>query len=156
MYTPFVVLHLLGFVVFLASHGVSMWVAFRLRAQRDRVAIAAMLGMSLVASRLLYIGLLALGVGGLGAAATADLLTTSWVVASYVVLALVLVTMWGVAAPYYHGLREALDGTAKTARIDDDALLARLHTRRPEVLLVIGGGGLVALVLLMTMRPTLW
>jgi len=156
MYSAFVALHLLGFVVFLASHGVAMWVAFRLRQERERSVIRALLGMSAAASRLLYPGLLALGIGGLGAAATANQLTTSWVVASYVLLAVILVAMFGIAAPYYYGLRDALDGTDKVARLDDEALVARLRTRRPEVLAAVGGGGLVLLVLLMTLRPGLW
>jgi hypothetical protein len=156
MYPWFVGLHLLGLVVFLASHGVSMMVAFRIRGERDRAVIRSMLGMSAVASRLLYAGLLALGVGGLGAATTAGLLTASWVVASYVVLAVVLLAMYGIAAPYYFGLRDALEGTGKVARLDDEALAARLRTRRPETLAAIGGGGLVILVLLMVLRPALW
>jgi small-conductance mechanosensitive channel len=156
MYSWFVVLHVLGLVVFLASHGVAMWVAFRPRTERERAVVRAMLGMSALASRLAYVGLLALGIGGIGAAAAANLLTTSWVVASYVVLAVVLLAMFGIAAPYYYGLRDALDGTDKVARLDDEALAARLRSRRPDILAVIGGGGLAILVLLMTLRPGLW
>jgi small-conductance mechanosensitive channel len=156
LYSWFVVLHVLGLVVFLASHGVSMWVAFRLRVERDRTVIRAMLGLSALASRMAYLGLILLGIGGLAAAATANLLTTSWVVASYVVLVMVLLAMFAIAAPYYYGLRDALDGTDKVERLDDDALAIRLRTRRPEVLAVLGGGGLVILVLLMTLRPGLW
>ena len=156
MYTPFVALHLLGLALFLASHGVSMWVAFRVRSERDRSVIRAMLGMSAMASRLAYGGLLLLGIGGIGAAATADLLTTSWVVASYVVLAAVLLAMYAIAAPYYYGLRDGLDGTDKVERLADEVLAARLRTRRPEILAFTGGAGIVLLVLLMVVRPGLW
>jgi hypothetical protein len=156
MYPWLVSLHLLGLVVFLASHGVAMYVAFRVRSERDRSVIAALLGLSTRGNQVMYLGLLALGIGGLGAAATSDALTAPWNVASYIVLAAVVVGMMGIAAPYYYPLREALDGTDKTPRLDDDALATRLRTRRPEVLALVGGTGLAVLTLLMAVKPALW
>ncbi len=43
MYPWLVALHLLGLVVFLLAHGVSMWVAFRIRGERERDVVVAML-----------------------------------------------------------------------------------------------------------------
>jgi hypothetical protein len=153
MYAWLVALHLLGFTVFIASHGVSMWVAFRVRRERDRAVVTALLDLSLRASQVAYLGLIALGIGGLGAAWSAGFLTTTWNVAAYVVIVVVLVTMFAVASPYYHGLREAIAGTADTPPLDDDALVARLQTRRPELLAAVGMTGLVVLIALMTVRP---
>ena len=153
MYPWLVSLHLLGLALFVAAHGVSMWVAFRVRGERDRGAIAALLGLSLRASQVMYVGLLVLGVGGLGAAWSVGWLTTPWNLASYVVVVVVLAVMFAIASPYYHGLRAGLVGTADTPPRDDAALAARLQTRRPELLATIGGSALIVLVVLMTVKP---
>jgi hypothetical protein len=72
---------------------------------------------------------------------------------SYAVVVVILVGMFAIASPYYHGLRAAIGGTAGEPPIDDDALDRRLRTRRPELLATLGGVGLVSLVVLMTVKP---
>jgi hypothetical protein len=157
MYTWLVILHLLGLVVFLLAHGVSMFVVFRIRREEDRNVIAAMLELSSQGSRVLYVGLLLLGLGGLGAAWSAGLLLAPWVVASYVVLALTMVAMYAMGAGYYYPLRDGLAGTAKVARLEDDELRAKLRgSRRPEALAAVGLGALAILVWLMSAKPVLW
>jgi len=61
--------------------------------------------------------------------------------------------MYSIASPYYQGLRQALAGTADSPAADDVTLAGRLQTRRPEALAAFGGLGLVALILLMTLKP---
>jgi hypothetical protein len=153
MYPWLVTLHLLGLVIFLLAHGVSLAVAFRVRGERDRDVVMALLELSRRAAQVAYAGLALLGVGGIGAAWSAGWLATPWNIASYIVVVVVLVAMFAVASPYYHGLRGALKRTADTAPLDDAALAARLVTRRPELLATIGGTGLVVLVVLMTVKP---
>jgi hypothetical protein len=154
MYAWLVALHLIGFAVFLVCHAVSMWVAFRIRGEPDRAVIAAMLGMSARGNQAMYAGFVLLGIGGLGAAAIAGWLTAPWVVASYVVLAVTLVAMWAMGAGFYYPLRDGLEGTDKTPRLDDDQLRATLAaSRRPEALAAIGVTALLILVLLMVLKP---
>ena len=154
MYAWLVLLHLVGFVVFLLCHAVSMWVAFRIRGERDRAVVAALLGLSSRGNQVMYIGFVLLGAGGLGAAAVAGLLTAPWVVASYVVLAVTLVAMWAMGTGFYTPLREGLAGTEKTPRLDDAQLRARLTgSRRPEALAGIGFASLTILVGLMVLKP---
>ena len=153
MYPWLVVLHLLGLVVFLACHGVSMFVAFRIRNEADRDVIAAMLALSSRGNQAMYLGLLLLGIGGLGAAASAGLLLAPWVVASYVVVVVTLLAMYAMGAGFYYPLREGLTGTEKTPRLDDAELRARLASRRPEALAAIGLTSLAVLVWLMTIKP---
>ncbi len=154
MYLWLVVIHLLGLVLFLPSHGVSMWVAFRIRRETDRAVIAALLAMSARGNQVMYLGLLLLGVGGLGAAAVAGKLTTPWVVASYVVVVVTLVVMYAVGAAFYYAVRDGIEGTEKAPRLDDDTLRAKLSaSRRPEVLAAVGIGSLVVLVGLMVLKP---
>jgi hypothetical protein len=157
MYTWLVVLHLLGLVVFLLAHGVSMFVAFRIRREEDRNVITSMLDLSQQGSRVLYVGLVLLGIGGLGAAGTAGLLLAPWVVASYVVLAVTLVAMYAMGAGFYYPLREGLAGSAKVARLEDEELRAKLRgSRHPEALAAVGLGALAILVWLMSAKPALW
>lgn len=154
MYTWLVVLHLVGLLVFVAAHGVSGWVAYRVRGEQDRRVIEALLGMSLMSTRIAYLGLLLLGIGGLGAAWEADLLLAPWVVGSYVVFAVVLVTMYAVASPYYMGLRKELEPKPGDGEpLSDADLVQRLDSRRPDVLLTVGAVGLVVLVWLMAVKP---
>ncbi len=153
MYSWLVLLHLLGLAVFLLAHGVSVFIAFRVRSERSRDVVAAMLELSRRAAQVVYLGLALLLVGGIGAAWSAGMLAAPWLVASYVVLVVVLVVMFAIASPYYHGLRADLTGTDDAPPLDDAALAARLRTRRPEVLATTGGIGLIVLVGLMTLKP---
>ncbi len=153
MFGWFVVLHLVGFATFLVAHSVSMWVAFRIRREPNRDVVAALLALSARGNQLLYLGLILLGIGGLGAAAQAGWLTASWVVASYLVVVVILLLMYMVGAGFYYSLRDGVVGTEKTPRLEDSELAARLDNRRPEMLAVIGGLGLLILIWLMVMKP---
>jgi hypothetical protein len=156
LYQWLVTLHLLGLVIFVACHGVSMFVAFRIRREPSREIVAAMLGLSNRATQAMYLGLLLLIVGGLAAAWNNSWLLAPWVVASYVVLFATMIFMWAAAAGFYYPLRDGLVGSAKTPRLDDDQLRQTLAaSRRPEVLAVGGFAALAVLVWLMVVKPGL-
>jgi hypothetical protein len=102
----------------------------------------------------MYVGLVLLLIGGLGAAWNAGLLLAPWVVASYVVLIATLVIMAAAGSGFYYPLREELSGSEKLARLDDEALFAKLAaSRRPELLAAVGMGALAILVWLMVLKP---
>lgn len=150
MYQGLVFVHLLGLVLFVMAHGVSVLVAFRIRAERDPKVVGAFLGVSQMAVGGMYVGLLLLGIGGLGAAWAGGLLLAPWIVASYVVVVVVLAVMYSVATPYYGRLRQLVTDGPGAAGGDLDTELA---TRRPEVLATVGFAGLVVLVWLMVFKP---
>jgi cytochrome bd-type quinol oxidase subunit 2 len=158
-YGWFVLLHIIGLVVFAVCHGVSMFVAFRVRASRhQRAAVAAAMDASSSSITPMYLGLLLLIIGGLGAAAGGNLLTAPWVIASAVLLVVVVGLMYAIATPYYRSVRAAVSIQAPGAApvgdpLTDDELARMLDTRRPEILLVVGGVGLVLLLWLMVMKP---
>ena len=157
-YAWFVLVHLIGLVIFVACHGVSMFGSFNLRRQRDPRMIATMLAGSLAATRLAYLGLLLLGLGGILAATSTNLWGQPWVIASVVLLIVILVVMYAVASPYYMGIRKTIGdglqtGSETSPVIDQAALEATLDTRRPDILLVVGGLGLVGLIYLMVLKP---
>ncbi|MEO6351022.1 MAG: DUF2269 family protein [Candidatus Limnocylindrales bacterium] len=153
MYQWLVFIHLLGLVVFLLGHGISIGCAFRARSDRDRKVITTLLDLSNKGSSAGMAGLVVLALAGLGAAWNANLLTAPWVVGSYVVLVAVIIGMGAVASGYYYPLRDAIAGAKGATPIDDAELVRRLDNRRPEILLLIGGVGLVLLVWLMVLKP---
>jgi hypothetical protein len=151
MYQWLVLIHLIGLVIFAISHGASAFMAFRIRSDRDPRIVASHLAGSGLAIGPMYIGLLLLGIGGLGAAWNGGLLLAPWVVASYVALIVIVGAMYGVATPYYKGIRELVgDGTGP---VDQRALDAALATRRPEILVTVGIAGFIVLLWLMVMKP---
>ena len=158
LFSWFVLLHLIGLVLFVACHGVSMFVAFRIRSQREPRAIAAAMEASSMAIGPMYLGMLLLIIGGVGAAAGANLWFEPWIIASAVVFVLVIGAMYGIATPYYIRVRQAVGAPARgepggEPTASPEELAALLDTRRPEALLVTGGLGLVILLWLMVLKP---
>lgn len=158
-YPWFVVIHLIGLMTFAVCHGVSIFVAFRVRANRHaRPTVIAALEASSTAILPMYSGLLLLAIGGLGAALGAGLLTTPWVLASIVVFVIVLGAMYGLATPYYVRVRVAAGAHVRgklptEPPVSDDELARMLDGRRPELLAGIGSTGVVILVWLMVLKP---
>jgi hypothetical protein len=153
MYQWLVFAHLVGLVIFALCHGVSVFVAFRVRRIDDPAVAAGYLELSQSANRAMYLGLLLLAVGGIGAASVQDLWGQTWVWSSVVVFIAVIALMYVVGASYYYGLRDALAGKGGVEPMTSEQLTARLATRRPEWLAAIGGLGLVILVWLMVLKP---
>lgn len=100
-------LHILGVIIFALGHGTSVAVALRLRKERDHPRIAAMLDVSSWSTGLMYIGLLLIIVPGIVLGFLGGYWATWWLWVSIVLLVLVMGAMYGIAAPYYVGLRAA-------------------------------------------------
>ena len=153
MYQWLVFTHMVGLVVFAMCHGVAIFSAFRIRSLRDNAAVRDQLGLANRSSQLMYIGLLLLAVGGIGAASSANLWGAAWLTWSIVVLLAVIVAMYAVGASYYYPLRTLVGGKDGAAPADGEALARALDSRRPEILLAVGGGGLLILIWLMVLKP---
>jgi hypothetical protein len=152
MYQMAVFIHLVGAGPVPADARFSMWAPSASDARLRPETARLLLGLSLRANGVMYIGLLVLIVGGLGAAWNANQLTAGWIVASYVVLLAVIVAMYALGSGLYAPLRQALEGK-DGATIDAAELARRLDNRRPEALAVVGFGGLLILVWLMVLKP---
>src|SRR6476659_7345581 len=101
MYQWWVFVHLIGVFAFLASHGVSMTVAFRLRKERDPRRIADLLQLSASAIRGFYAALAVLLAGGIVAGFLGHLWGRAWIWSAIGVLVLTTAFMYAVASPYY-------------------------------------------------------
>ena len=158
LYPWFVFIHIVGLVLFAMGHGVAAVMAFRVRAVPQARAVAGALQAGSIALGPMYIGLVLLIVGGLGAAAGANLWGEPWIIASMVVLVVVIAIMYSVATPYYGRLRDAVGlrapkGQTPQVTVTDEELAQMLDTRRPEVLMAVGGIGLLVLLWLMVLKP---
>lgn len=163
--TPYVrwivFLHVLGAFAFAAGHGVSMFAAFRLRGERDRARLATLLDLSGASLGLAFIGLLVLLVSGIVAGIVLGSFGRGWIWASLAVLVVVTIFMTPLGSTYYTRIRAALGQRTRGLKPDDpdptpvsdEELAALLASRRPELLLLIGAGGFVAIVYLMMFRP---
>lgn len=157
-YPWFVFAHIAGVVLFVAAHGVSMFAAFSIRGQRDPRAVAVLLTASKRAVALAYLGLLLLLVGGVGAAIMGGVMDRLWTIGSIVILVVVMSAMYVMATTYYIGIRtlvgDGLERGGETSPVvDRDVLDARLDSRRPELLVLIGGAGLAVMLGLMVFKP---
>jgi hypothetical protein len=154
MYQWLVFAHLVGLVIFALCHGVSVFVAFRVRRIDDPAVAAGYLQLSQSANQAMYVGLLLLAIGGIGAASEGNRWGETWVWASVVVLIAVIVLMYVIGASYYYRLRDTLAGKGGVEPLTSEQLVERLATRRPEWLVAVGGVGLLVLIWLMVLKPT--
>jgi hypothetical protein len=156
-----VFLHVLGAFMFVAGHGVSMFVVFQARKERDRGRLGALLDLSGWSLAVAGIGLLVLLVSGIAAGIVLQSFGRWWIWVSLALLIIIGIVMTPVGGEFLRGLRVAIGQRPRNLKPDDpdpvpvsDAELAALQaTRRPEVLLWLGAGGFVVILYLMMFRP---
>jgi hypothetical protein len=160
MYAFVVLLHVLGAFAFVAAHGVSMVVAFRLRGERDRARQSSLLELSGTSVGLMYIGLALLLVAGIVAGFMGDYWGRAWIWAALATLIVVIAVMYIVATPFYGRMRAAAGVPGAeliAARLEPPPTPADLDalatSNRPLLLAAVGGIGLVVIVWLMVAKP---
>jgi hypothetical protein len=157
----FVFLHVLGAFMFVAGHGVSMFVVFQARKERDRGRLGALLDLSGWSLGVAGIGLLVVLISGIVAGIVLQSFGRWWI---WIALALVKgigILMTPVGGTYLRGLRLAIGQRPRNAKPDEpdpvpvsDGELAALQaSRRPELLLWLGAGGFTVILYLMMFRP---
>jgi hypothetical protein len=153
-------LHVVGAFVFALGHGTSAVVSFRVRGERERPRIAALLDVSQASQAMMYVGLLVLLAGGIAAGVAGQWFGQLWLWAAIATLVVVLIAMYSIASPYYGGLRAGLGQQAYQRKgetpktVSDAELAALLDSRRPEVLAAIGIVGLAIILWLMVFKPS--
>jgi hypothetical protein len=164
LYPWIVFMHVAAAFRFVLAHGAAVFLGFRVRQERDRVRIAALLDLSTVSAPLMNASLLILVVAGLAAGAIGGWLGQLWIWTSLGVLVVVAVAMALIGTPHYLRIRQLVGASISSRqarRLEalpepgsvEGELAARLRSRRPELLAAIGGGGLLAVILLMVVKP---
>lgn len=139
-------------------------VSFKLRGERDRTRIQALLELSNAYLNWLYLALLVLLVAGIVSGIAGGYWTAGrfWLWASLGLLVAIVVAMYVIAVPHFDALRHALGlATYNDVRKKlvppppaTDADLARLlDSPRPIQAAAIGIGGIAIIVALMMLKP---
>lgn len=156
MYQWWVFVHLAGVFGLLVSHGVSVAVAFRLRAERDPARVVTLLQMSGSSLSGFYVSLVVLLLGAVAAAFDGGLWGYGWIWASLATLAVVMVAMYALARPYYQRIRFVAAALAEGSRaVTPEQFDSLLKTPRSLLIAAIGSVGLAVILYLMLFKPTL-
>ena len=161
LYPWIVTAHILGAFVFAMAHGVNLFVAFRVRGDRDPERIRAYLELSGASISMTYAGLGVLLLGGIAAAWIGGWFGFGWTWLSLGLLVGLSLLMFQRGSVYYNEVRHAVGLRSFQDKPDapppmplpPDALARLLGTRRPEELAVTGGLGLAVIVWLMVAKP---
>lgn len=163
--TPYVgwiiFLHVAGAFMFVAGHGVSMFVAFRIRKDRDRVRLAALLELSAGSLAVAGIGLLVLFVSGVLAGIVLGSFGKWWIWIALALLIAIFAVMTPLGTIRLSKVRAALGQRTRNLKpadpdpvpASDGELEALLASTTPETLLYLGGGGFLVILWLMMFRP---
>jgi plastocyanin len=156
VYQWWVFVHLVGVLAFLGAHGVSMIVLFRLRKERDPRKVGDLLALSSSSITAFYYALGVLLTGGIVAGFLGHWWGRAWIWAAIGVLVVVSIAMYAMARPYYRRVgfvaRAMAEGSqAVTAEQFDEIL----RSPRPISVAGIGMIGLLAILYLMVLKPTL-
>jgi uncharacterized membrane protein len=159
--TWLVFLHIISAFAFALGHGVSIFVAFRVRDERDPARMLALLDLSRQALAAATYGLLGVLVFGILAAIAGGSFSQAWPWVSIGLLVVIGIAMTPAIGMHMVALRQALGqrnprskaGEPDPVAIPFDEVVAMAQTRRPEATLAVGGIGLVALLYLMTFKP---
>ena len=102
-------LHVAGVIAFVMFHGASMMVAVRVRKERDRAKLAAILQLSGSSLMGMYVSLLWLTVFGVIAGVQGAWWNDGWFWISIILLVVAVGEMSAVARPYYERVKEAIE-----------------------------------------------
>jgi MFS family permease len=156
-----VFLHVLGAFLFAAGHGVSVAVAYRVKAERDPARLKAYLDLSAWSLTLAGIGLLLILLFGIIAGVVAGSFGRAWIWVSLVLFIAIGGLMTPFAAIPLAKIRVALGQRTRGMKPDDpdpvplpmDQVVPMLEGVRPGTLAAIGGGGFVVILYLMMFKP---
>jgi hypothetical protein len=152
--------HVLGAFTFVMAHGVSIFVALRVRTERDQARVGALLDLSKSAVTIAALAVMFLLVTGIIAGFVGDWWGERWIWVSIGILIL----LWGYMSfrgtRYFDAVRHATGSVGiydkkgtEAPRPDSAAAAALLASSRALELAAVGGIGLVAILYLMAFKP---
>ena len=152
--------HILGAFTFVLAHGVSMFVAFRVRKERDPAVVSALLELSKLAVTIAAFAVIFLLVSGIVAGFMGNWWSQRWIWASLAILIL----LWGYMSfrgtRHHDDVRHAVGSVGvydkkgtEPPPADPAAAAALLASSRAVELATVGGIGLIAILYLMVFKP---
>jgi hypothetical protein len=147
-------LHITSVLALLGSHGTSMTVLYRIRAERDRKRILDLVTLSGETIVPMYVSLAAIVVTGVLLGLKLDAFSTWWLWLAIVILVVIIGLMSAIARPYFARVKEACQvRPSGVPRVSDEELADILRSSTAHVLTAIGGIGLLAILYLMVFQP---
>ena len=147
-------LHIVGVLAFVGAHGITLFVLYQVRGERERRRIAELIAFSGTTTRPMYISLGVLTIGGVGAGITLHLFATWWLWTSVVILLTTIGLMTALATPYFRKITAACEiRPSGVPRVSDEELEQLLGSGEAHVITAIGGIGLLAILYLMLFKP---
>ncbi|HVM12440.1 MAG TPA: hypothetical protein VM638_08200 [Actinomycetota bacterium] len=154
MYLWWRFVHIAAALAFVMAHGTAVGVAFRIRGERNRERIAALLELSSRSLVWMYLSLGALVVAGVVLGFMTRAWGRGWIWTAIALLVLLMVLMYALAATFYRRVRDAVTSRRGSGyRISDEELEDILSSGRPHLLALVGFGGLLGILWLMVFRP---
>jgi len=152
--------HILGAFTFVLAHGVSMFVAIRIRGEQDQVRVAALLDLSKSAVAIAAFAVIFLLITGVAAGFVGDWWGQRWIWVSIAILVL----LWGYMSfrgtRYLDDVRHAVGSVglydkkgSEPPPADPAAAATLLASARAIELATVGGVGLVTILYLMAFKP---
>ncbi|MEA2521229.1 MAG: hypothetical protein QOI81_875 [Actinomycetota bacterium] len=148
--------HIASVLVFLAAHGASMAVLYRIRRERDREKILSFVTLSGATSKPMYMALLAIVASGTYLGWRLASFRHWWIWTAIAILVLTTVLMLVVAKPYFDRVKTACAmRPSGVPRKSDEELIGLLTSAHAHVVSAIGVIGLLAILYLMVFQPGL-
>lgn len=154
MYEWLVLIHILGVLGFMFTHGVAAAMALRLRHERNPDRIRVMLQVSSSSLAIFYLSTLLLLGGGIWAGFNGNWWGEGWIWVALGLFVFNLLFMWAVASPYYKKVREVMTiEESGGSAVRPEQLESLLRSNRPRVLLTVGLLSIVFIAYLMVVKP---
>ncbi|MCB9578395.1 MAG: DUF2269 family protein [Polyangiaceae bacterium] len=148
-YLTWRLLHLLGAFGFIAAHGATATVTFKLRSERDPIRIRTMLDLSRATRGFMYASFLVMVGAGTVLGFLMNWWHSLWLWTSIALLTVLFVAAFPLALPYFRAIRKAVDQEPP----DPERVAALVRSPRGLVLAWVETLGIVAIIYLMVNKP---
>jgi plastocyanin len=155
MHRWWVFLHVAGVFAFLMAHGVSAYVTFKLRSERDPKRVSHLLELSASSVGVMWNAIGVLLIGGVLAGFTGHFWGQAWIWVAIGVFLVVIVAMYAMGTTWAARLRTISAAmTEGTEAVSSQQFEEILRSRRPYTIAGVGFVGLAVLLWLMLFQPT--
>jgi hypothetical protein len=153
-YQWILLLHIASVLALLGTHGTSIVVLYRIRAERDRKKIFDLISLSGETAIPMYVSIAAIVVTGILLGLKLKVFSHWWVWLAIVILVAIVGLMTAIAKPYFTRVKAACEvRPSGVPRVSDEELGDILRSPIAHVISAIGVIGLLAILYLMVFQP---
>jgi uncharacterized membrane protein len=154
MYEWLVLMHIVGVLGFMFSHGISAAMALRLRHERNPDRIRGMLQISNSSLSMFYGSTLLLLGGGIWAGFNGHWWDEGWIWVGLGLFVANMIFMYAVPAPYYKRIREVMTiEESGSSAVGPQQVDEMLRSNLPVVVLLVGLASILFITYLMVIKP---